>query len=137
MNSTTGEGCPFFVYGTLRQGFRNFIWVAKYVTRVAPATLQGAEMYLVGPKGDFPAIVPGEGVVKGELLFIHPHKYKDAVKILDYVESEGFLYKRELVEVETGDGKKEAWAYFWINEGFLLHHKIQGNDWALFKGGRA
>lgn len=111
-----------FVYGTLKQGERNHGLVASLVRRVLPGYVEGFALYhLPAGKGRpyaYPAMVPGEGRVFGEVLFLPP----EALPLLDELEDEGVEYRRARVRVQTPEGAVEAWAYLYLEEppGVLL-----------------
>ena len=90
-----------FVYGTLKRGERNHGLVAPYLHRVLPGFVEGFRLYHL-PRGPhrpyaYPGMVPGEGRVFGEVLFLRP----EALSLLDALEEEGEEYKRVRVRVET------------------------------------
>lgn len=99
-----------FVYGTLKPGCCNHRRIADHVRHVRPGTTQGVLVDL----GAFPALIHGDGIVKGVLLDLEP----EAIPITDFIE--GFhadrarsLYVREKVEVDLDDGNTmAAWTYF-------------------------
>ena len=110
-----------FVYGTLKRGERNHGLVAPYLHRVLPGFVEGFRLYHLpwGPHRPYayPGMVPGEGMVFGEVLFLRP----EALSLLDALEEEGEEYKRVRVRVETEEGPLEAWAYLYLGglEGAL------------------
>ncbi|WP_460171895.1 gamma-glutamylcyclotransferase family protein [Thermus sp. FJN-A] len=100
-----------FVYGTLKRGERNHPLVRPYLHRVLPGRVEGFRLYHFPPGGErpyaYPAMVPGEGRVRGEVLFLDP----EALPLLDALEGEE--YGRERVRVETPEGVVVAWAYLY------------------------
>ena len=78
-----------FVYGTLKRGERNHGLVAPYLHRVLPGFVEGFRLYHLpwGPHRPYayPGMVPGEGRVFGEVLFLRP----EALSLLDALEEEG------------------------------------------------
>lgn len=67
-------------------------------------------MYRVG---SYPGIVPRPGFrVKGEVYEID----SDTLRLLDDLEDEGLLYRRELLQVEMPDGEIDAWVYVWLGK---------------------
>lgn len=98
-----------FVYGTLKRGQRNHPLVVPYLHRVLPGSVAGFRLYHLGA-GErrpyaYPAMVPGEGRVYGEVLFLSPQ----ALPLLDALEEEGVEYRRVRVWVETPEGRLSAW----------------------------
>jgi gamma-glutamylcyclotransferase (GGCT)/AIG2-like uncharacterized protein YtfP len=103
-----------FVYGTLKRGERNHPLVVPYLHRVLPGLVEGFRLYHL-PQGPhrpyaYPGMVPGEGRVFGEVLFLAP----EALPIMDALEDEGEAYRRVRVRVEAEEGPLEAWAYVYL-----------------------
>lgn len=131
------EQLPFFVYGTLRNGFHNYEWALKgNTTYEFDAKLEGYEMYSAGP---FPFIVHG-GVwsVKGELMGIDEDRYDKVMSQLDHLEGynpnhpERSHYKRLEVMVSIEGGLPvRAWTYIY-NRPTNGMQKIRSGDWAKF-----
>ena len=86
-----------FVYGTLMAGENNHDCYLRDNTCIGKAEVSGFDMYDVGY---YPAIIPGGGVVKGELYEIT----KADLDQLDYLEGEGSLYIRRCVPAKTAQG---------------------------------
>jgi len=110
-----------FVYGTLKRGERNHPLVAPYLHRVLPGWVEGFRLYHL-PQGPhrpyaYPAMVPGEGRVYGEVLCLAP----EALPLLDELEEEGVEYRRVRMVAQTPEGPVEAWAYLYLGglEGAL------------------
>ncbi len=113
-----------FVYGTLMPGYGNHQRIIDHVHSATPATIQSILVDL----GAFPALLHGEGIVRGMLLTVDA----EAIRITDFIE--GFhpdgghsLYIREKIQVNLEDGTTTmAWTYFLadhdqINEQPRLH----------------
>ena len=103
---------PIFVYGTLMhdQCAANFLREAKCC---GPALLKGYGMYDLGA---FPGIISMEGErVPGEVWFVD----KSTLKRLDQYESEGSLYQRRPVRVQTLEGSVDVCAY-------IYRHSVDG-----------
>ena len=102
-----------FVYGTLMPGESNYRQVEDLVIDHKPGTIDGVLVDL----GAFPALVPGEGVVKGIMLRMS----QEALKITDRIEGydpdrNRCLYVREEVVVQIEDGQDAvAWTYLFAN----------------------
>ena len=98
-----------FAYGTLQPGFGNHRRIATHVRSARPGTIQGVLVDL----GAFPALIHGDGRVRGVLLGIDA----EALRITDFIEgyrADGgrSLYVREMTEVDVGDGSAvSAWTY--------------------------
>lgn len=126
---------PAFVYGTLREGFGNYKRLLEgHTTNIEEATLEGFEMYSVG---GFPAILPAEGTVVGELITIDEDKYEPVLRSLDRLEGyypqskDNSMYLREKMEVITSNGEKvEAYVYVWNRPA--PREKVESGDWKQF-----
>lgn len=98
-----------FVYGTLMRGRRNhrFLRTAHFL---GPARVKHVGLYQVSPA--FPGAVREQNsVVRGELYQID----EPTLAALDRLEDEGYLYKREMLEVvmEEAGVLVKAWVYLW------------------------
>ncbi|GLV48067.1 gamma-glutamylcyclotransferase [Thermus sp. LT1-2-5] len=105
-----------FVYGTLKRGERNHARVAGKLLGVVPGYVEGFRLYHL-PEGEgrpyaYPAMVPGEGRVYGEVLLLP----EEALSLLDALEEEGEEYRRVRVLVHTAEGPLEAWAYLYLQD---------------------
>lgn len=107
---------PLFAFGTLRRGKANHGILAGAFDRCLPATLRDFRR-AVAPHG-FPAIVRCPlARVEGELFFIRPDAYDEALRNCDLLEDLppgqliGRYYRRIEVTVETAEGEFVAWAY--------------------------
>lgn len=114
----TIDQLPIFVYGSLRSQGSNHHYLAARFNQFAPAHLHGAAMSAV----EFPYVWRSvEGTVVGELYWLEPGTYDEALAALD--ELEGFQgpgqdneYERTVVTVMTADHSLvEAWTYL-VNE---------------------
>jgi gamma-glutamylcyclotransferase (GGCT)/AIG2-like uncharacterized protein YtfP len=100
-----------FAYGTLRPNLAGPAW--QLVARLVPAgaaTVRG----LLYDLGGYPGMVPGDGLVHGELLQLSD---PDQLVALDaYEESDGPnpLFCRRLTMARQGTGEETiVWAYFY------------------------
>ena len=102
-----------FVYGTLMPGESNYRQIESLVIDHKPGTIEGVLVDL----GAFPALVRGEGYVRGVLLRMK----KEALEITDRIEGyhpdrDRCLYLREEVVVRFEDGQEAvAWTYLFAN----------------------
>lgn len=126
----------FFFYGTLRRGQVNHHLV-EHAERVVHATVEGRLVHL--PAG-YPALVPGEGTVEGELFTFAARHVPPLLERLD--ELEGYdprrraksLYLRELVWARARSGRSRAWVYVFPParlEGRVLD-VVPGGDWVEY-----
>lgn len=107
---------PLFVFGTLRRGECNHHYLQNAYSRKLPARLTGFTR--VRPL----MIAPAEnGVVLGELYFLRLEDYQRTLAECDALEgippgrTEGDVYRRIAVNVETAEGRFRAWAYVEAN----------------------
>ena len=102
-----------FVYGTLMPRESNYRQIEHLVIDHKPGTIDGVLVDL----GAYPALVPGEGIVKGVMLRMK----QEALEITDRIEGyhpvrDRCLYVREEVAVRFEDGRETvAWTYFFAN----------------------
>jgi gamma-glutamylcyclotransferase (GGCT)/AIG2-like uncharacterized protein YtfP len=113
------EQLPFFVYGTLRPGQKNYSrYLQGRTLDEIPATCRGGLFFV--KEGGYPYLVPGKNVVTGELLYLDPKHYDSILAGLDELEEydpqdeEGSVYLRRKTVVSTAWGEeREAWVYYW------------------------
>ncbi len=110
-----------FVYGTLKRGFplHHHLRGARYLGR---AWLRGFVMYDLGW---YPAILPGEGVVSGELYEVD----WATLLLLDEVEEEGEEYERRLLSVELEDGRREEAFVYVYRKDLKGQPRVQEGVW--------
>ena len=103
------EPIKLFVYGTLMPNGRNFAHIKKYIQTTQAASIDGILLDL----GAYPALLHGDGVVKGVLLEMD----LAALAVTDRIEgyrpgSNSSLFVRKEVGVRLDDGRAvSAWAY--------------------------
>ncbi len=127
-----------FVYGTLMTNMPNHKLVKPFVKQVLPGKAKGILYDL--PCG-YPAMIRGEGIVKGELLFLE--NMEEALDILDRLEcfygpdNPNNLYDRATEEIEYAGGKTISYVYLWVQEDDLprIGTVISDGDWRNKKGG--
>ena len=103
-----------FVYGTLKKGFSNhfFLSGARYL---GPArTVNRYALYV----DMYPGVYPRDQVssIVGQLFEVD----SATLNRLDALEDHPRLYRRELIEVETDEGRRTAWIYFYPEKGGQL-----------------
>ena len=102
-----------FVYGTWMPGESNYRQIEDFVIDHKPGTIDGVLVDL----GAYPALVPGDGHVRGVMLRMH----REALEITDRIEGyhpdrDRCLYVRKEVVVQLEDGQESvAWTYFFAN----------------------
>jgi gamma-glutamylcyclotransferase (GGCT)/AIG2-like uncharacterized protein YtfP len=84
-----------FVYGTLKRGGSRHS-LLKGCPFLGHALAKGFALYDLGA---YPGMVPGDGVVRGEVYEIP----EGLLRELDWVEGAPFLFRRELIEVVLED----------------------------------
>jgi gamma-glutamylcyclotransferase (GGCT)/AIG2-like uncharacterized protein YtfP len=105
-----------FVYGSLMEGFSNYerAFRGRVISRM-PGLTRGLLYHQ--PKKGYPAMIPGDNWVNGELLELED--FDELLKTGDLIEGyEGPLgpdneYDRRTAEIETAGGKFRAWAYWY------------------------
>ena len=104
-----------FVYGTLKRGFsaNSMLQGARYL---GEGVIEGYDMYDLG---SFPAIIEGEGKVRGEVYEVD----KGTLNLLDFYEGVPNLYVRKKVKVKMENGKiEDAYAYIFRNKRYLKRY---------------
>jgi gamma-glutamylcyclotransferase (GGCT)/AIG2-like uncharacterized protein YtfP len=102
-----------FVYGTLMPGESNHRQIQEWVHAVRPGTIEGILVRL----GAFPALIPGEGIVRGVVLDVD----EATLEITDHIEGYSLdrrrcLYTRKEVIVRLDEGAElTAWTYEFAN----------------------
>jgi len=109
-----------FVYGTLKRGFGNHIYLegTRFLGRAE--TVEKYALYEVG----IPYVVKGEGVstIKGEVYEVG----REELSAIDRLEGHPRHYKREKVRVRLEDGREvEAWLYFLNSENGLFERVVR------------
>lgn len=119
----------FFVYGTLKvNGYFAHAFNDLRETSV-DAKLKNFNLYKVGNGLDawFPGVVPGNGVVFGEVHRYNSKYIEQVYRAMDRIEGyipsnpEKSLYKRQLLEVELVDGTTE------VANVYVYNRKIERN----------
>lgn len=112
-----------FVYGTLKRGGSRH-WILHDFPFLGRARAEGFALYDLF---FYPAMVPGDGVVYGEVYEVSD----EALKALDFVEGVPVLYRRELIEVVFKDGVSlKAWAYIY-NNSVKGYPRIESGEWEV------
>lgn len=133
-----------FVYGSLREGFFNYDkYLSGKVSEKKDASLKNMRLYHMPYKG-YPAIIPGEDVVLGEIIVINEEDYEATVAAMD--EMEGFIsegnpkneYHKVILEVENLQTKEKenCFVYFYNkNKDKSFDSEsvyIQDGDWKKY-----
>lgn len=109
INKQMPETTKLFVYGTLMPGKWNYRLIESQVHSTSLASTRGILCSL----GTIPAMIPGEGIVKGVLLTLD----LKALTITDRLEGVPHFYCREEASVLCDDGEQvEAWIYRYARE---------------------
>jgi gamma-glutamylcyclotransferase (GGCT)/AIG2-like uncharacterized protein YtfP len=105
---------PIFVYGTLKRGEQRERCWPHSPLKVESATTRGRLFKL----DDYPAMIPGDDLILGELWTIHSEHLSETLRVLDAIEWFGQddvdLYARVIVECRgaTGDLQR-AYTYYY------------------------
>ena len=116
----TETSINLFVYGTLMPGESNYWQIEDFVIDHKPGTIDGVLVDL----GAYPALVPGEGFVKGIFLRMK----REALEITDRIEGystnrDRCLYVREEVTVSLKGGEGvTAWTYLFADSDSIADH---------------
>lgn len=123
---------PFFVYGTLRPGYRNFSLCRGRLAKIEAAILPNHDIYGLG----IPFCHKGTGSVKGYLLTPKEDQYINVLIAFDSLEGyhpkdSHSLYLRRGVSVITESGKEvDAWVYYDSLNSFRHLKKIPDGDYS-------
>lgn len=123
-----------FVYGTLKPNERNYSAIEHLVVAHQSATVRG----ILRDLGGFPAMIEGEGIVRGVLLELDSR----AIAITDRIEGysptrDHCLFNRieTTAEVESGAPIK-AWTYVFADANSIVDYPLATighlNDTPLF-----
>jgi len=83
-----------------------------------------------GSRGDYPFIVEGDSIVRGEVLGFS--EWELAIEILDRIEGAPHLYTRKTVSVLLDDGASlRAQCYFIRPEAEERGLAVESGDWLL------
>lgn len=116
---TTPPPLPVFVYGTLLAGEKNHAayLAGRYLARQA-ATARGRLFF--EPEGGYPLLLPGTGLVRGELYQLAPATYDETLAALDALEeydprdeTRSVYLRRKTRVVPEGQPACRAWVYYW------------------------
>ena len=112
-----------FVYGLLKPGFSLHHLVAPFVVRSSDGSTHG-RLYDAGvPAARF----DHDGDIAGVVFWLDGGRLDEALRILDDLEDEGEEYRRVVVDVETGDGVVQAFAYEYLKP--LDRSRDVGSSW--------
>lgn len=126
--------CRVFVYGTLRCGEKNHQpYLAGRYRSCAAATLNGRLFY--EPREGYPYLLPGRGLVHGEVFELLPETAVATLHQLDSLEDydpgneAASLYLRREAEARLADGETvRVWVYFW--NGPDIGQPVAGGDFS-------
>lgn len=125
---------PFFVYGTLMNGFGNYSYLLKgRTTKEIPATTKG----MMFSAGGFPAVMKdSNNTVHGQIMWVPEKIYRQVLTDLDHLEGynslnkENSMYLRERVKAVTEGGEEiECWGYIWNMGMQWLHGRVHSGSW--------
>lgn len=123
---------PLFVYGTLRHGgaYHQSYLAGRFLSW-QPATLPGQLFF--EPQEEYPCLLPGPGLVRGEIYYFEPSTAARTLQRIDRLEEylEGnetaSLYLRRKALANREDGAKvKVWVYYW--NGGSTGRLIPGGD---------
>ena len=120
MNSVSA----IFVYCTLQQGEVRARFWPRPPQAILPARVPGT-LYDLGP---YPALVPGNDWVRGELWVLAEEDLEETLRVLDRVEGyaqpgERDWYRRDVIECILADGtRRQAFVYYHARPEEIRHH---------------
>lgn len=132
----------FFVYGTLMVGMSNHGIIPNgAIEKVEEASIKNMDLYAFG-SGSFPCMLPGENIVKGQLITVREKAVKDCLFFMDRLEGydenadkEDNFYNREIKSILLSSGESvEAYTYVYnrkFNGGLM--EQIREGDFRLWK----
>ncbi|KAG9416685.1 hypothetical protein AC1031_001065 [Aphanomyces cochlioides] len=132
---------PFFVYGTLMRGFRNFERHVSHYKSLRWVANRGsiANATLVHFEEGYPGMYHGSGAVYGEILTVDdPSEYEQLMRGLDALEEyfgpnhPSNEYDRVEVDVNCGENTVRAWTYFGTIPQENAATVVQSGDWRAF-----
>jgi gamma-glutamylcyclotransferase (GGCT)/AIG2-like uncharacterized protein YtfP len=117
--------CAVFVYGTLKRGGCRAKFWPRAPLAVEPATIRG-RLYDLGP---YPALVPGDDAIRGELWRLAADDMTETLRVLDEVEGYHQLgddyYRRIVVSCRTDDGATvDAYAYEFVQPAAIADKPV-------------
>ncbi len=99
-----------FVYGLLKPGFSLYGVAEPFVVASTPAIASG-RLYDAGvPAARFDE----DGTIEGFMFSLDPQRMDEALKVLDELEDEGQVYRRQEIEVRTAEGERRVYAYHYL-----------------------
>lgn len=133
-----------FVYGTLQPGQRYWPALEPFTARARPAQVTGWRLWHLEAEG-YPAVTPGEGVVRGALIELGEARLSEALAVCDRIEGyvpgdAGSLYERAQVWAEREGARERAWLYHWNPADLARLERrgrvVPGGDWLSFMARR-
>jgi gamma-glutamylaminecyclotransferase len=111
-----------FVYGTLKKGFYNHDVIRSENTEFLGRACTLPEYDMVS-LGGFPGVVKdGKYKIEGEIYSVD----SDTLRLLDHLESNGRLYNREEIELDTQ--KELVWIYILLDDFYSSQVSINLNE---------
>lgn len=123
-----------FVYGSLRRGSAHAMsfWLAERAVWEGSASVEGT-LYRVSW---YPALASatGAGLVHGDLYRLPASLLPELDAYEDIRQQPTDEYRREQGLVQTADGSRMAWIYWYVQtvEGM---EPVPGGDWLLYQAG--
>lgn len=129
------------VYGSLMEGLElpSSPDLDQYLVNDGPCEIPGVLYDL----GDYPALVPGDGTVHGQLYRLKDPvpgpRAAEALRLIDAYERydphdlDGSLYQRRVMRLKSPD--HDAWTYIYNND-VSGRPRIESGDWRAYRRGR-
>ena len=112
------------VYGSLKKGFHNDVYLERANSFVGSGTISGFEMYGLG---GFPMVVPGDGRISVEVYSVSD----DVLESLDRLEGFPHFYdrKRAVVTYDNSGRQEKVWIYFGRPDQVKGSKKVADGIW--------
>jgi gamma-glutamylcyclotransferase (GGCT)/AIG2-like uncharacterized protein YtfP len=106
---------PLFVYGTLRDPLIVRSLVGAVVWKTEPAIALGRRHQV---SASYPAVSfqSPEDEIQGELLWLAPEAFENAIRRLDDYEGSPEVFRRVRIRVRLKEGHVQAYSYEWHHE---------------------
>jgi gamma-glutamylcyclotransferase (GGCT)/AIG2-like uncharacterized protein YtfP len=99
-----------FVYGLLKPGFSLYGVAEPFVVSSAPAKAVGRLFDAGVPAARFDE----EGTIEGFVFWLDPDRMDEALRVLDELEEEGDVYRRQEIDVNTEGEQVRTFAYHYL-----------------------
>jgi gamma-glutamylcyclotransferase (GGCT)/AIG2-like uncharacterized protein YtfP len=99
-----------FVYGLLKPGFSLYGVAEPFVISSAPAKTVGRLFDAGVPAARFDE----EGTIEGFVFWLDPDRMDEALRVLDELEDEGEVYRRQEIDAHTNGEHVRVFGYHYL-----------------------